>query len=47
MDAEYIEGGIYLNIGDLLQMRTADKLVANVSCASISFQIKQLNLFYS
>ena len=47
MDAEYIEGGIYLNIGDLLQMRTADKLIAIVSCASISSQIQELNLFYS
>jgi isopenicillin N synthase-like dioxygenase len=31
MDAGYVEGGIFVNIGDLLQRWSGDKLVANVS----------------
>ena len=31
VDAGYIEGGIFVNIGDLLQMWSGDVLIANVS----------------
>ena len=34
MDAGYIEGGIFVNIGDLLQMWSGDKIIANVSLNS-------------
>jgi len=31
VDAGFIEGGIYVNIGDMLQMWSGDVLIANVS----------------
>ena len=31
VDAGYVEGGIFVNIGDLLQMWSGDVLIANVS----------------
>jgi len=31
VDAGFIEGGIYVNIGDMLQMWSGDILIANVS----------------
>ena len=34
MDAGYVEGGIFVNIGDLLQMWSGDKIIANVSLKS-------------
>ena len=34
MDAGYVEGGIFVNIGDLLQMWSGDKIIAYVSLKS-------------
>ena len=42
MDAGYVEGGIFLNSGDLLQMWSGEKIMAPVS--SLSFQANWLEV---